>query len=97
MPTTTFGSGRGRRGYRVRELRKWPLLAAVALPVLLAVFGTALVGNSGLEWYEELEKPSFLVPLGIFYLVGPSTTRGSPLSSTASCPASRTPGKRVSL
>ena len=57
MPTTTFGSGRGRRGYRVRELRKWPLLAAVALPVLLAVFGTALVGNSGLEWYEELENP----------------------------------------
>jgi tryptophan-rich sensory protein len=54
----------------VRRLRKWPLLAAVALPVLFAVFGTALVGGSGLEWYEGLEKPWFLVPLGIFYLVG---------------------------
>jgi translocator protein len=70
MPTTTFGLVRGRRGQRVRELRKWPLLAAVALPVLFAVFGTALVGDSGLEWYEELEKPWFLVPLVIFYLVG---------------------------
>jgi TspO/MBR family len=54
----------------VLGLRKGPLLAAVALPVLFAVFGTALVGGSGLEWYEGLEKPGFLVPLGIFYLVG---------------------------
>jgi tryptophan-rich sensory protein len=51
-------------------LRKGPLLVAAALPVLFAVFGTALVGGSGLEWYEGLEKPRFLVPLGIFYLVG---------------------------
>lgn len=50
--------------------RKWSLLAAVALPVLFAAFGTALVGGSGLEWYEGLEKPPFLVPLGVFYLVG---------------------------
>jgi len=27
-------------------------------------------GGSGLEWYEQLKKPGFLVPLGIFYLVG---------------------------
>ena len=54
----------------MRGLRKGPLLFAVALIVLFAVFGTALVGGSGLEWYEELEKPRFLVPLGIFYLVG---------------------------
>jgi translocator protein len=54
----------------VLRLRKGPLLAAVALPVLLAVFGTALVGGSGLGWYEGLRKPGFLVPLGIFYLVG---------------------------
>ena len=51
-------------------LKKGPLLAAVVLPVLFAVFGTVLVGGSGLEWYEGLEKPGFLVPLGIFYLVG---------------------------
>ena len=54
----------------MRGLRKWPLLAAVALPVLFAVFGTALVGGSGLGWYEGLQKPRFLVPLGVFYLVG---------------------------
>src|SRR5918998_3112837 len=69
MPdTTTFGSGRG--GGHVRGLKKGPLLAAVALPMLFAVFGTVLVGGSGLEWYEQLKKPGFLVPLGIFYLVG---------------------------
>ncbi len=54
----------------MRGLKKGPLLAAVAVPVLFAVFGTVLVGGSGLEWYEGLEKPGFLVPLGIFYLVG---------------------------
>jgi tryptophan-rich sensory protein len=46
------------------------LLAAVALPVLFAVLGTALVGGSGLDWYEGLAKPRFLVPLWVFYLVG---------------------------
>jgi translocator protein len=46
------------------------LLAAVALPVLFAVFGTAMVGGSGLEWYAGLAKPRFLVPLRVFYLVG---------------------------
>jgi tryptophan-rich sensory protein len=56
--------------HHVPGLRKGPLLAAVALPVLFAVFGTILVGGSGLEWYEGLEKPGFVVPLGIFYLVG---------------------------
>ena len=55
----------------MRGLKKGSLLAAVALPVLFAVFGTVLVGGSGLEWYGQLKKPWFLVPLGIFYLVGP--------------------------
>jgi translocator protein len=69
MPATiTFGSGGG--GDHVHGLKKGPLLAAVVLPVLFAVFGTVLVGGTGLEWYEGLEKPGFLVPLGIFYLVG---------------------------
>ena len=54
----------------MRCLRKGPLLAAVALPVLFAVFGTVLVGGSGLDWYAGLAKPPFLVPLGVFYLVG---------------------------
>jgi hypothetical protein len=44
--TTTFGSGGG--GDRVRGLKKGPLLAAVALPVLFAVFGTILVGDQ--DW-----------------------------------------------
>ena len=42
----------------------------MALPVLFAVTGTALVGGSGLEWYAGLAKPWFLVPLRVFYLVG---------------------------
>ena len=54
----------------MRGLRKGPLLAAVVLPVLFAVFGTVLVGGSGLEWYQGLAKPRFLVPLRVFYLVG---------------------------
>jgi translocator protein len=57
-------------GDRVRGLRKGPLLAAIALPVLFAAFGTALVGGSGLDWYAGLDKPRFLVPLRVFYLVG---------------------------
>ena len=56
--------------HHVRGLRKGPLVAAVALPVLFAVFGTALVGGSGLEWFAGLAKPRFLVPLRVFYLVG---------------------------
>jgi translocator protein len=54
----------------VRGLRKGPLLAAIALPVLFAAFGTAMVGGSGLDWYAGLAKPRFLVPLRVFYLVG---------------------------
>jgi translocator protein len=54
----------------VRGLRKGPLLAAIALPVLFAAFGAVLVGGSGLDWYAGLDKPWFLVPLRIFYLVG---------------------------
>jgi translocator protein len=54
----------------VRGLRKGPLLAAIALPVLFAAFGIALVGGAGLDWYAGLDKPRFLVPLRVFYLVG---------------------------
>ena len=54
----------------MRRLRKGPLVAAVAMPVLFAIFGAALVGGSGLDWYAGLAKPWFLVPLWAFYLVG---------------------------
>ena len=54
----------------MRGLRKGPLLAAIALPVLFAAFGAVLVGGSGLDWYAGLDKPRFLVPLRVFYLVG---------------------------
>jgi benzodiazapine receptor len=54
----------------VKELKRGPLLWALAVCVLFALFGGALVGE-GLEgWYEGLEKPWFLVPLGAFYAVG---------------------------
>jgi translocator protein len=54
----------------LRGLKRSPLFVAVAACVLFALFGGALVGE-GLEgWYEELEKPWFLVPLSVFYTVG---------------------------
>jgi benzodiazapine receptor len=54
----------------MRRLRQGPLVAATATPVLFAIFGAALVGGSGLDWYAGLAKPWFLVPLWAFYLVG---------------------------
>ena len=54
----------------VLGLRRGPLIAAGATPVLFAVFGTALVGGSGLNWFAGLAKPWFLVPLWAFFLVG---------------------------
>lgn len=54
----------------MRRSRKWALVAATATPVLFAIFGTALVGESGLGWFTGLVKPWFLVPLWAFFLVG---------------------------
>jgi tryptophan-rich sensory protein len=55
----------------VRSLRIGPLLSvAVAICVLFALFGSALVGESLGTWYGTLDKPSFLVPLWAFYIVG---------------------------
>jgi benzodiazapine receptor len=66
MPGTLDTGGRE----TVRRLRKGPLGIAMATPVLFAIFGAALVGGSGLDWYAGLAKPWFLVPLWAFYLVG---------------------------
>jgi benzodiazapine receptor len=54
----------------VRRPRRGPLVAAIAIPVLFAVFGTALIGGSLGGWYGALDKPWFLVPLWVFYIVG---------------------------
>ena len=54
----------------MRQLRKGPLFAAVAIPVLFALFGGALVGGNGVGWFAKLDRPRFLVPLWMFYLVG---------------------------
>jgi tryptophan-rich sensory protein len=54
----------------VRSLRIGPLLVAIAICVLFALFGSALVGESLGNWYGTLDKPSFLVPLWVFYIVG---------------------------
>lgn len=43
-------------------------LISIAITIVLAVIGTSLVGD-GLIWFENLQKPSFLVSLNIFYLV----------------------------
>ena len=52
------------------SLRIGPLLVAIAICVLFALFGSALVGESLGTWYDALDKPSFLVPLWAFYIVG---------------------------
>jgi tryptophan-rich sensory protein len=36
----------------------------------MAGLGTALVGDGLETWFVDLEKPSFLVPLWVFYLAG---------------------------
>lgn len=51
-------------------MRKGPLLGAVAVCLLFALLGGVLVGDALGTWYRELEKPSFLVPLWAFYIVG---------------------------
>ena len=54
----------------MRSLRIGPLLVAITMCVLFALFGGALVGESLGTWYAALEKPWFLVPLWVFYIVG---------------------------
>jgi benzodiazapine receptor len=54
----------------MRRSRKGPLVTATVISVLFAIFGSALVGGSGRDWYAGLVKPWFLVPLWAFYLVG---------------------------
>jgi len=53
----------------VKGLKSAPLLGALATCVLFAFFGSALVGEGLGGWYEGLEKPWFLVPLWVFYVV----------------------------
>jgi benzodiazapine receptor len=53
----------------VRSLRIGPLLVAIAICVLFALFGTALIGESLGNWYETLDKPWFLIPLWAFGIV----------------------------
>jgi len=54
----------------VHSLKIGPLLASIAICVLFALFGGALVGESLGTWYAGLEKPWFLLPLWVFYIVG---------------------------
>jgi tryptophan-rich sensory protein len=54
----------------VRSLRIGPLLVAVAVCLLFALFGTALIGESLGNWYGALDKPWFLIPLWAFGIVG---------------------------
>ena len=54
----------------VRSPRTRALLASVTTCVLFALFGAALVGGSLGTWYGALDKPWFIVPLWVFYIVG---------------------------
>ena len=65
----------------VRSLKMGPLLVAVAVCVLFALFGTALVGESLGSWYGALEKPWFLIPVWTFGIVDPSNLRNRSLKA----------------
>ena len=54
----------------MRRSSKGSLVAATAMPVVFAFFGTGLVGGSSLGWYAGLVKPWFLAPLWASYFVG---------------------------
>ena len=54
----------------MHSLKIGPLLASIAICVLFALFGGALVSESLGTWYAGLEKPLFLLPLWVFYIVG---------------------------
>jgi benzodiazapine receptor len=54
----------------VRSPRIGPLLFAIAVCALFALFGAALIGESLGDWYGGLDKPWFLVPLWAFGIVG---------------------------
>jgi tryptophan-rich sensory protein len=69
----------------VRSLRVGSLLVATANCVVFAILGGVLVGESLGTWYDTLDKPWFLLPLWVFYIiVGPVTIYSSPPCSTAS-------------
>ena len=54
----------------MRSLRIGPLMVAVAVCALFALFGTALVGESLGSWYGALDKPWFLIPQRALGIVG---------------------------
>ncbi len=54
----------------MRSLRIGPLLVALAICVLFALFRGALIGESLGNWYGTLDKPWFLIPLWVFGIVG---------------------------
>jgi tryptophan-rich sensory protein len=53
-----------------KRLRGRPLAVAVGAPGVAAVVGALLTGEGVTTWYAGLEKPDFLVPLPVFYVVG---------------------------
>jgi translocator protein len=46
------------------------LLIVLGICIVIAVLGNAFVGE-GLKWFNGLAKPKLLVPMSVFYLVGP--------------------------
>lgn len=52
------------------NLQKRPLLRAIVICAILALWGSLLVGDALETWYPTLIKPTWLVPLSVFYVVG---------------------------
>jgi translocator protein len=46
------------------------LLIVLGICLVIAVLGNAFVGE-GLKWFKGLAKPKLLVPMNVFYVVGP--------------------------
>src|SRR5215211_3280184 len=66
----------------MRQLRKGPLSAAVAIPVLFALFGGAVVGGNGVGWFAKLDRPRFL------------TSKATSATSTANISVAKATGRR---
>ena len=47
------------------------LIAVVAFLVVLAIMGTLAAGSGWDDWYRTIEKPGWLVPLWVFFIVAP--------------------------
>jgi len=50
----------------------WAALCfALGITLFVAILGNIFIGKDHLNWFKSLQKPRILVPMFIFYIVGP--------------------------